>query len=170
MKAIHHPIVGAPRYGDARRDADVRVDGAQGLMLHAWRLSHDGSLAALPATMTAPVPERFRALLRGTSIVVDDALAALADGKRPALVDGEDETTATPKKTATTTAKATDAKKKLEATKPTQKPTTKSAPTTTKATDAKKKSEATKPTPKAPRTPTTTKSAPTKKRTARSAR
>jgi 23S rRNA pseudouridine955/2504/2580 synthase len=88
MKAIGHPIVGDPRYGDARRDADVRVDGAQGLMLHAWRLSHDGTLAALPATLTAPVPERFRALLRGTAIVIDDAIATTASGKRPG-VDGE---------------------------------------------------------------------------------
>ncbi|MBM4281625.1 MAG: RluA family pseudouridine synthase, partial [Deltaproteobacteria bacterium] len=90
MKAIGHPIVGDPRYGDARRDGDIRVDGAQGLMLHAWRLSHDGSVAALPATLTAPVPERFRALLRGTSLVVDDAVAAAARGERPSRAGDDD--------------------------------------------------------------------------------
>ena len=112
MKAIHHPIVGDPRYGDARRDADVRVDGAQGLMLHAWRLTHDGSLDALPATLMAPVPERFRALLRGTSIVIDDALAALADGKRPALLDDDREPPAAKDAPAPSTAKKSPPPKK----------------------------------------------------------
>jgi 23S rRNA pseudouridine955/2504/2580 synthase len=75
MKAIGHPIVGDSRYGDRRRDADVRVDGGQGLMLHAWRLSHDGSVTRLPSTLQAPVPERFRALLRGTALDVEGAVA-----------------------------------------------------------------------------------------------
>jgi 23S rRNA pseudouridine955/2504/2580 synthase len=74
LKAIGHPIVGDTRYGDRRRDADVHADGAQGLMLHAWRLTHDGTVALLPKTLTAPPPERFRALLRGTSLVLADAL------------------------------------------------------------------------------------------------
>jgi 23S rRNA pseudouridine955/2504/2580 synthase len=75
MKAIGHPIVGDVRYGDARRDADVVADGAQGLMLHAWRITHDGTVPRLPSSLVAPVPERFRALVRNSSIVIDEALA-----------------------------------------------------------------------------------------------
>jgi RluA family pseudouridine synthase len=160
MKAIGHPIVGDPRYGDARRDADVRVDGAQGLMLHAWRLSHDGSVAALPAALTAPVPERFRALLRGTSIVVDDALAALARGQRP-LLDGDEpppppkaaaamKTATTPKTTAKTaeTSKAKTSKVNTSKAKTSKANTSKAK--TSKANTSKANTSKAKTAPRSP--------------------
>jgi 23S rRNA pseudouridine955/2504/2580 synthase len=100
LKAIGHPIVGDPRYGDDRRDADLTSAFELDLMLHAWRLSHDGSVVDLPPALVAPVPERFWALLKGTSIDLADALAsaserssstALSDGQPVAVAGAQDE-------------------------------------------------------------------------------
>jgi 23S rRNA-/tRNA-specific pseudouridylate synthase len=55
MKAVGHPVVGDTRYGK-RGD-----EGEAGLMLHAWRLTHDGSVPIVPRVLEAPVPERIRA-------------------------------------------------------------------------------------------------------------
>lgn len=57
-KAAGHPIAGDPRYGHEARDRDLSTIGS-GLMLHAWRLSHDGSLPLLPARLEAPPPSRM---------------------------------------------------------------------------------------------------------------
>ena len=62
MKAIGHPILGDPRYGDARRDADV--GSFDGLLLHAWRLRHGGEVQRLPASITAPWPDRITRFLK----------------------------------------------------------------------------------------------------------
>jgi RluA family pseudouridine synthase len=63
MKAIGHPVVGDDRYGHTARDEALAKAGVDlGLMLHAWRIHHDGQ-APLPTMMTAPPPERFAALL-----------------------------------------------------------------------------------------------------------
>lgn len=55
MKAIKHPVVGDTRYG-ARGD-----DGSTGLLLHAWRLSHDGRVPLVPRVLEAPLPARMKA-------------------------------------------------------------------------------------------------------------
>ena len=61
-KAMGHPIVGDARYGHDARDRDLgTLEG--GLMLHAWRLSHRGGVAALPRHLEAAIPERMNALL-----------------------------------------------------------------------------------------------------------
>jgi 23S rRNA pseudouridine955/2504/2580 synthase len=79
MKAIGHPVVGDPRYGHAARDAALaaRKDEAgdhegelQGLMLHAWRLSHDGTVPVVPALLEAPMPARIAALCRTFGLVI----------------------------------------------------------------------------------------------------
>lgn len=57
LKAIGHPILGDPRYGDARRDADVGT--FDGLLLHAWRLRHSGEVTRLPTSIEAPWPDRI---------------------------------------------------------------------------------------------------------------
>jgi 23S rRNA pseudouridine955/2504/2580 synthase len=74
MKAIGHPLLGDPRYGDARRDRDAPA--VEGLMLHAWRLRHDGTVPLLPTKVTAPVPPRFRQMAAGFALDIDAALAA----------------------------------------------------------------------------------------------
>lgn len=56
-KAAGHPIVGDPRYGHEARDRDLGTLET-GLLLHAWRLSHEGALPLLPAVLEAPPPER----------------------------------------------------------------------------------------------------------------
>ncbi len=58
MKAFKHPVVGDERYGRGGGD----------LMLHSWRLSHDGSVPIVPAKMEAPVPERMRSAARALGL------------------------------------------------------------------------------------------------------
>ena len=62
MKAFKHPVVGDTRYGK-RGD-----DGATGLLLHAWRLSHDGGVPIVPRLLEAPLPARMQAFLHGAGI------------------------------------------------------------------------------------------------------
>lgn len=65
MKAVGHAVVFDPRYGDARREADVPDEvRAAGLMLHAWRLTHAGDVPLLPRVLEAPRPARFDLVLR----------------------------------------------------------------------------------------------------------
>ncbi len=62
-KAVGHPIAGDPRYGHEARDRDLgTVDG--GLLLHAWRLSHDGQVPRLPRALEAAPPARMVAAAR----------------------------------------------------------------------------------------------------------
>lgn len=59
MKAVQHPVVGDDRYGRGRergRGRDERGD----LMLHAWRVTHDGSVPIVPRVLEAPMPPRMR--------------------------------------------------------------------------------------------------------------
>lgn len=50
MKAFKHPVVGDKRYGHGDGD----------LMLHSWRLSHDGSVPIVPVKLEAPIPQRIK--------------------------------------------------------------------------------------------------------------
>jgi 23S rRNA-/tRNA-specific pseudouridylate synthase len=63
MKAIGHPVVFDPRYGDARREEDLQSIVSAGLMLHAVSISHEGDAPLLPRVLEAPVPERFTRVL-----------------------------------------------------------------------------------------------------------
>lgn len=74
LKAIGHPIVGDPRYGDARRDADVGT--FDGLQLHAWRLRHSGQVQRLPASIDAPWPDRMTRLLKALTLDATSKIAA----------------------------------------------------------------------------------------------
>ncbi|OGQ17313.1 MAG: hypothetical protein A2138_25690 [Deltaproteobacteria bacterium RBG_16_71_12] len=62
-KAAGHPIAGDPRYGHAARDRDLGTLDT-GLLLHAWRLSHEGVLRRLPQLLVAPPPERVVEIAR----------------------------------------------------------------------------------------------------------
>lgn len=61
MKAIGHPLVGDDRYGHEARDRELAAAGVDvsGLLLHAWRISHDGSAPILPPVVEAAPPARF---------------------------------------------------------------------------------------------------------------
>lgn len=67
MKAIGHPVLGDDRYGHAARERDLPAT-PDGLMLHAWRLSHRGDVPLLPAVVEAPIPERIEGLLDALGI------------------------------------------------------------------------------------------------------
>ena len=58
-KAAGHPIVGDPRYGHEARDRGLGTLEC-GLLLHAWRLRHSGTLPHLPLVLEAPPAERVR--------------------------------------------------------------------------------------------------------------
>lgn len=85
MKAIGHPVVGDPRYGDERRDAHVGVqpsgESGTSLMLHCWRF-RSSSLPPLPEVLRAPPPERMRELCARLDVGLDEALAR-AEGLFP---------------------------------------------------------------------------------------
>lgn len=69
MKAIGHPIVGDPRYGDDRRDRDAPT--VDGLMLHAWRLRHEGDVERLPKEIEAAWPARIVSMIAGFGLTAD---------------------------------------------------------------------------------------------------
>lgn len=73
MKAVGHPVVGDTRYGHAARDGELSGHDL-GLMLHAWRISHDGEVPLLPATLVAPAPQRIvvLTLARGMALPAPD--------------------------------------------------------------------------------------------------
>ncbi len=56
MKAVGHPVVGDGRYGNSKRDGAL---AQLGVMLHAWQLTHDGSVPIVPALLMAPCPARM---------------------------------------------------------------------------------------------------------------
>lgn len=76
MKAVGHPVVGDGRYGNARRDGALGLstaseDGTElGVMLHAWKLTHDGSVPLLPAALEARCPERIGAAAKALGLVI----------------------------------------------------------------------------------------------------
>ena len=83
-KAAGHPIVGDPRYGHPARDGDLGTLEA-GLMLHAWRLSHDGSLPLLPRLLEARPPVRMTTLLERLGLGLGAAPeSAAGSASRPA--------------------------------------------------------------------------------------
>ncbi|MCC7069836.1 MAG: RNA pseudouridine synthase [Deltaproteobacteria bacterium] len=57
-KAAGHPIAGDTRYGHEARDRDLGTT-ACGLLLHAWRLQHGGSVPRLPHLLEAAPPARL---------------------------------------------------------------------------------------------------------------
>lgn len=65
MKAFKHPVVGDERYGKGAHEG--------GLLLHSWRLTHDGSVPIVPAKLEAPLPERLRAACRAFGVRVPSA-------------------------------------------------------------------------------------------------
>jgi len=92
MKAIGHPIVFDPRYGDERRDRDAPE--VEGLMLHCWRLRHDGRVTRMPTSIEAPWPARITKLIAGFSLDADaraarKAIKGAADGAGTAATTTE---------------------------------------------------------------------------------
>lgn len=87
LKAVAHPIVGDPRYGDARRDRALGLEpmgeGAAGLMLHAFRYRHEGQVPILPPSVVAPMPDRIRHAAKGVGLEVEAALKAAEGARRP---------------------------------------------------------------------------------------
>lgn len=74
MKAIGHPLIGDDRYGHPARDADLpEAVAEQGLMLHAWRLSHAGEVPIVPPLVVAPVPARMTTVLARLGLRAPDA-------------------------------------------------------------------------------------------------
>lgn len=78
MKAIGHPIVFDPRYGDVRRDRDAPDAKGEGLMLHCWRLRHDGRVTRMPASVEAPWPSRITSLIADFGLDADPRAARKA--------------------------------------------------------------------------------------------
>lgn len=75
MKAIGHPIVGDTRYGHAARERGL-LHAPPGLLLHAWRLTHDGAVPLLPDVVAADVPQPCVEFVRAHGLAVLDALNA----------------------------------------------------------------------------------------------
>jgi 23S rRNA-/tRNA-specific pseudouridylate synthase len=60
MKAFKHPVVGDERYGKGGH--------AGGLMLHSFRLSHDGRVPIVPRVLEVPMPERMRSTCKALGL------------------------------------------------------------------------------------------------------
>ena len=67
MKAVGHPVIGDGRYGNVMRDGAL---AELGVMLHAWKLTHDGSVPLLPPLLEAPCPTRIRDAARQLGIAI----------------------------------------------------------------------------------------------------
>lgn len=67
MKAIGHPVLGDDRYGHVARERDLPTR-PEGLMLHAWRLSHGGEVPLLPVVVEAPIAGRITKILDALGI------------------------------------------------------------------------------------------------------
>ncbi len=135
MKAIGHPIVGDPRYGDARRDADmpdIVSSGEAGLMLHAWRLRHEKAVERLPESIEAPWPVRITSLIKALGLEADPREAR----RRVSGLAAQVPILPTPAGEETTTNAVDAASAKTTAAKTTAAKTTAAKTTSTKPTDA----------------------------------
>lgn len=73
MKAVGHPVVLDPRYGDPRKEGPLADVADAGLMLHARRVAHGGDVELLPPSLEAPLPERFSRVLAALGLPADQS-------------------------------------------------------------------------------------------------
>ena len=93
LKAIGHSVVFDSRYGYAKKDRKIEARTGLsaetlGLMLHAWRYRHGGTLAGAPDPLVAPMPARIEALLDGEGIN-PEKIFATGMAAEPPRVEGE---------------------------------------------------------------------------------